>query len=216
MYSLTSIFAILLVLLIMSILHPAQKIFAKNGGILRTAQAFRLGISPRTLYELRDNGQIEQLSRGVFRWADSHQLTHPDLVAVATRIPRGVICLTSALSFYEIGTQIPHSVYVALPRGHEPPKLDHPPIEPVWFSAASYAYGMTQQTMDAIGIKIYSIPKTIADCFKFRNRVGLDVAIEALKDTLRQRRCAVDDILRAARINRVERIIRPYLEALTT
>ena len=106
----------------------AAIIFENNGGILRTAQALRAGIHPKTLYAMRDSGVLEMISRGVFRLSDSPPLSNPDLVTVAARVPSGVICLISALSFHEITTQIPHDVHVALPRGAEEPRLDYPPI----------------------------------------------------------------------------------------
>ncbi len=193
----------------------AVGIFKKHGGILRTAQALRAGIHPETLYAMRDSGALETVSRGVYRLANSPPLGNPDLVTVGTRIPVGVICLISALAFYELTTQIPHAVHVALPRGSEEPRLDHPPIKTYRFTGEAFTEGVEVHKLDGVSVRIYSPEKTIADCFKFRNQVGLDTVIEAVR-FYRERRGSikVDDLMRYAGICRVKKIIRPYLEAI--
>jgi len=188
--------------------------FKKHGGILRTAQALHEGIHPATLYALRDSGVLEVISRGVYRLADSSPLGNPDLVTVATRVPGGVICLISALSFHELTTQIPHEVHVALPRGSEEPRLDHPPIKTYRFTGEAYTEGVEIHELDGVIVRIYSPEKTLADCFKFRNKVGLDTAVETVRFYRERKRVKVDDLMRYAAICRVKKIIRPYLEAL--
>jgi predicted transcriptional regulator of viral defense system len=188
--------------------------FKKHGGILRTAQALRAGIHPATLYAMRDSGALEVVSRGVYRLADSSPLGNPDLVTVATRVPGGVICLISALTFHELTTQIPHEVHVALPRGAEEPRLDHPPIKTYRFTGEAYTEGVETHELDGVFVRIYSPEKTLADCFKFRNKVGLDSAVEAVRFYRERKRVKVDDLMRYAAICRVKKIIRPYLEAL--
>ena len=192
----------------------AVGIFKKHGGILRTAQALRAGIHPATLYAMRDSGALEAVSRGVYRLANSPPLSNPDLVTVATRVPGGVICLISALAFHELTTQIPHAVHVALPRGAEEPRLDHPPIKTYRFTGEAFTEGVETHELDSVSVRIYSPEKTIADCFKFRNQVGLDTVVEAVRFYRERRSIEVDDLMRYAGICRVKNIIRPYLEAI--
>jgi predicted transcriptional regulator of viral defense system len=191
----------------------AINIFQQHSGTLHTSQALRLGVSPRTLYALRDSGRVVEVTRGVYRLANISSGEHTDLVQVALRIPRGVICLISALSFHGLTTQIPHAVYTALPLDAERPRLAYPPVRFFWLSQASYAAGIEVHQRDGVNIRIYSREKTIADCFKYRNKIGLDVALEALKEAL-SRGSRIDTLLEFAKIDRVEKTLRPYLEAL--
>lgn len=192
----------------------AATIFENNSGILRTAQALKAGIHPKTLYAMRDSGVLEMISRGVFRLSDSPPLSNPDLVTVAARVPSGVICLISALSFHEITTQIPHDVHVALPRGAEEPRLDYPPIRTYRFTGEAFTAGVDAYDLDGVSISIYNPEKTLADCFKFRNKVGLDTVVEAVRFYRERRSIKVDDLMRYAKICRVNRVMRPYLEAI--
>jgi predicted transcriptional regulator of viral defense system len=182
--------------------------------MMRTSQAIRAGIHPATLYAMRDSGMLEVISRGVYRLTDSPMLGNPDLVAVATRIPAGVICLISALFFHEITTQIPHAVHVALARGAEQPRLRFPPLITYRFSENSFTQGVELHKLDGIAVRVYSPEKTLADCFKFRARVGLDTALEALRLYRERKVVRTEDVLHYARVCRVEKIMRPYLEAL--
>jgi len=191
----------------------ALTIFKKNSGRLRTSQAVRLGIAPRTLYALRDSGQIVEVTRGVFRLPDMKPFENADLFQVAVRIPKGVICLISALAFHGLTTQIPHEVYVALPLDAEKPRLTYPPVRLFWLSGPAYTLGVESHTLDGQTVRVYSKEKTIADCFKYRNKIGINIALEALKDGLAQG-SRPDDLLKFARIDRVEKAMRPYLEAL--
>lgn len=192
----------------------AADIFKKQGGVLRTAQALRAGIHPGTLYAMRDSGLLETVSRGVYRLAGSPPLGNPDLVTVAARIPGGVICLISALSFHDLTTQIPHEVHVALARGAEEPRLDHPPIRTYRFTGQSFTEGVETHDLDGVGVRIYSPEKTLADCFKFRNRIGLDTAVEAVRSYRERGSIRVDELMRCASICRVKKVIQPYLEAI--
>jgi predicted transcriptional regulator of viral defense system len=196
-----------------AVISSIEQLFHKKRGLLRTSQALAAGIHPRQLYALRDRGVVEQLSRGLYRLAAMPPLGNPDLVIVATKVPAGVICLISALSYHEITTQIPHEVHLALPKGAEPPRLKHPPVRPVWFGGEAYLAGVEIHRVDGVAVRDYSPEKTLADCFKFRNRVGLDVCLESLKLYRQRKRVNVDKLLRFARICRVERVMRPYLEA---
>jgi len=192
----------------------AAKIFKNHGGILRTAQALKAGIHPGTLYGMRDSGALEMISRGVFRLADNPPLDNPDLVTVATRVPSGVICLISALAFYELTTQIPHEVHVALSRGSEEPRLAYPPIKTYRFTGEAFTAGVDIHDLDGVRVRIYNPEKTLADCFKFRNKIGLDTVIEAIRFYHERRSIKVDDLIHYATVCRVNRIMRPYLEAI--
>lgn len=195
-------------------MESALRVFKKNK-VMRSTQIFAQGIQPRTLYQMRDDGLLVQEGRGLYRLADEQIWSDPDLALVSLRIPKGVICLISALYFHQVTTQIPHEVYVALPKDSEKPRIQHPPTRFFWISPEPFKAGIEKHTIDNVDVKVYSVAKTIADCFKFRNKIGMDVALEALQEGLRQKRCEPEQILRFARINRVERIILPYLEALT-
>jgi len=192
----------------------AVTVFKKHAGILRTGQALHSGIHPATLYAMRDSGALEMVSRGVYRLADCPPLSNPDLVTVATRVPHGVVCLFSALAFYEITSQVPHQVHVALPRGAEEPLLDYPPIKTYRFTGKAFTEGIVDYVIDGVSMRIYSPEKTLADCFKFRNRIGLDTVMEAIRQYRAHGSVRVDDLMRYAAICRVDKVIRPYLEAL--
>jgi predicted transcriptional regulator of viral defense system len=192
----------------------AIHLFSAHDGILKTSQALALGIAPRTLYAMRDSGLLRQITRGTFQLADREPLGNPDLVSVAKRIPKAIVCLISALHFYGLTSQIPHKVYIALPQSAEKPRFDFPPLDIIWLSEKIYPEGITEQSIDSIPIKVYSIEKTIADCFKFRNKIGNDVALEALKEYLKMPRRNIESLISSARIDRVETLLTPYLEAL--
>jgi predicted transcriptional regulator of viral defense system len=189
-------------------------LFRQHGGTLRTAEVLRLGIHPRTLYAMRDSGVLERLSRGLYRLADLPPLSNPDLVTVALKVPQAVVCLVSALAFHELTTQVPHAVDIALHRRAERPRLDYPPLRISWFSGPAWSEGIEIHLVDDTSVRIYGPEKSVADSFKYRRKIGLDVALEALK---LYRQCPdfdVSKLLRYARICRVEKVMRPYLEAL--
>ena len=193
----------------------ARHVFNEHGGMLRTSKAIRLGIHPRTLYALRDAGEIEPVGRGLYRLSSAPPLSSPDLTAIAIRIPRAVVCLISALAHHRLTTQIPHAVDIALPSHANIPKVDGVPLRVFWYPEPSFRAGVQVVAIDDVSVRIYSPEKTIADCFKYRNKIGLDLAIEALR-AYRERapkpnRAA---LIKFAQINRVQKVMRPYLEAL--
>lgn len=167
-------------------LAKARRLFSQHRGMLRTSEAIGMGIHPRTLYALRDSGEVVQVSRGFYRLAEKPPLTNPDLVAVALRIPRAVICLISALAHHGLTTETPHSVDVALPAHAQIPKLGGIPLRAFWHSEASFSAGVQTVSIDGVDVRIYSPEKSIADCFKYRNKIGLEIAIQALR-TYRER-----------------------------
>jgi len=191
----------------------ARSIFAAHGGTLRTREALAEGIHPRTLYALRNAGAIEMLARGVYRLSDMAPLSNPDLATVAKRVPKGVVCLISALAFHELTTQIPHVVHLAVPRNTRPPRLKYPPIQVYRFSREAFEAGIEEHSIDGVNVRVYCAEKTLADCFKYRNKIGLEVAVEALRIYRNQRGPRLQQVLEYARICRVESVIRPYLEA---
>lgn len=193
----------------------ARDIFLHHGGLLRTRDALRFGIHPETLYGMRKSGSLVNLGRGLYRLSDLPPLGNPDLVTVAMKVPSGVICLISALAYHELTTQIPHEVYVALSRGAEAPRLDSPPIRTFWFTKGVFEFGVDTRKIDGgTTMRIYSPEKTIADCFKYRNKIGMDTAREAIKLYLERRKKNLGTLLEAAAVCRVSRVMRTYLGAL--
>ncbi|MEA2014045.1 MAG: type IV toxin-antitoxin system AbiEi family antitoxin domain-containing protein [Thermodesulfobacteriota bacterium] len=190
-----------------------EDIFRSCGGQMRMSEAIKRGITRYMLYFLRDRGVIEQVSRGVYRLVELPPISNPDLVTVGLRFPNAVICLVSALAYHDITTQIPHSISVAVPRESRLPSLDHPPLLVRRFSDQAYRAGIEEHQIDGVPVKIYSTEKTLADCFKFRNKIGMDIVLEALKLYKTRKKFNLGELLKYAKICRVERVMRPYLEA---
>ena len=192
----------------------AVEFFREHGGTMRTKQILELGIHPRTLYQMRDEGVIDHVSRVVYRLAELPPLAHPDLVTVSLRVPRAVVCLISALAFHDLTTEIPHEVQIALPRGTKSPRIAHPPIRVFRLSEPMMSEGVEHVHLDGVEVRIYEPDKTVADCFRFRNKIGLDVAVEALGLCLKRGRSTHAGLLRYARMGHVESVMKLYLEAL--
>ncbi|HSM26262.1 MAG TPA: type IV toxin-antitoxin system AbiEi family antitoxin domain-containing protein [Anaerolineaceae bacterium] len=190
------------------------KIFKENNGILRTGQAKKLGIHQPVLVQMHDEGVLIKETRGLYRLSEKPPLSFPDFVQVSMRVPNAVICLISALSFHQLTTQIPYQIYIALPQKTKAPRFIYPPLDIVYLSEKTYEPGIVEHILDGEKVKIYGREKTIADCFKFRNKIGLDIAIEALKDYFRQPEPDLEDLIKYAIINRVMNIIEPYIQAL--
>jgi predicted transcriptional regulator of viral defense system len=197
-----------------STVERALSIFRANGGVLKTQRAMKLGIHPRTLYALRDDQLLERLDRGLYRIADAEPLGHPDFVTVALKVPRGVICLISALTFHRMTAQVPHSVYLAIAANDQAPALRYPPLRLFWYSKAAFEDGVEAIDMDGIKVRIYSAERTLADCFKYRNKIGIDVCVEALNLYSSRGRMELDKLEKYAKLCRVERVMRPYMEAI--
>ena len=193
--------------------EPPIAIFRKHGGQLRMSEAIAHGITRYMLYSLRDKGTIEQVSRGIYRLVELPPISNPDLVTVSLRFPNAVICLISALSYHNITTQIPHVVSVAVPRESRTPSLEYPPVQAHRFSNEAYNSGIENHSIDGVPIKIYTPEKTLADCFKFRNKIGMDVVIEALKLYRSRQQFNLEKLLSYAEVCRVKNIMTPYLEA---
>ena len=173
-----------------------------------------IAVHGQNLTRLVRQGALERVARGTYRVADRPASEHSSFAVVETIAPRSVICLLSALAFHGVGTQVPFEVWVAIERGNRAPALRNPPLRVVRMSGESFKAGIETHVIDGRKVRIYSVAKTIADLFKFRNRIGIDVAIEALRDAWQRRLVTIDEIGRYARICRVDRIMRPYLETL--
>ena len=197
-------------------IETALAVFRRHGGTLCTSEAIRQGTHPRTLYALRDSGVIQSLGRGLYRLAALPPLSNPDLVIVARKFPQAVICLVSALAFHELTTQVPYAVDVALPSRVEHPALDYPPIRTFWFSGRARSEGIQTYQVDDTAVRIYIPEKSVADSWKYRHKLGLDVALEALKLYRQRRDFDVTKLAEYARraACRVEKVVRLYLEAL--
>lgn len=188
--------------------------WAKKQGIFRSKAAKEAGIYSRALTALVEGGKLERLSRGSYRFTGNDQLSDPDLVTVAIAVPNAVICLVSALAFHRLTTQIPHEVSFALPEKSRSPRLSYPLIKVHRFRGKAYEEGIETHKIDNVTVKIYNQEKTLADIFKFRNKIGLDIFLEALKMYRSRKRINTALMLKYARICRVEKQIRPYLEAV--
>jgi len=192
----------------------AKKIFKKKHGLLRTSEAISFGIHPRTLYSMREEGELEQLATGVYRLRECPDFAEPDLVLIAKKIPQGVICLISALAYYQNTTQIPHFVYVAIPNKARASRLEYPPIRYFRYSPKTYEAGVEIKMIGGQPVKMYSLEKTLADCLKFRNKIGMDVVLEALKMYSCRRGIKMDLLWEYAKLNRVEKILQPIMETI--
>jgi len=190
---------------------------AKKQGLITDGEVRAMGIHPQTLKRLVESGKLERVARGRYRLPDpDYELTeHHGLVLASAAAPSGVICLLSALQFHVIGTQLPRQVWMALDRGVRKPAIEYPPLRVVRFSGEALAAGVEEHTLEGQTVRVYNVAKTLADCFKYRNKIGFDVALEALSDAWRERRSEMLDIARYARVCRVWNVMRPYLEAMS-
>ena len=195
-------------------LDTALRIFREKGGTLRTRDLIKLGVHTDALYALRDSGRVAELGRGLYRLAEIGEVEHPDFVEVAARAPDAALCLISALSYHGITTQIPSSVHLAVPRGsYHRIKLSIP-VTVYRFDPKTFQEGLETHRIGGMPLKVYGIARTVVDCFKFRNKIGLDVALEALRLARQRKRVQNRDLLRYARLLRVEKPMSPYLQAI--
>jgi predicted transcriptional regulator of viral defense system len=197
-----------------SVKEQAIAVFRDNGGLLRSSEARRLGIHPQTLKRMTDEGIFEKLERGIYHLKGFELQGDSDMVLVAKLVPKAVFCLVSALNFHNMTTQIPRKLYIALPQQVKEPVIQHPPLDIVWLSEAPYKAGIRQYAIGSETVRVYDKAKTVTDCFKFRNKVGEDVAIEALKDYLQLPDRDIQELLEYAGINRVRPIVEAYLRVL--
>lgn len=182
--------------------------------LLSAADVREHGCSPQLLIKLHQSGKLQRVTRGIYSLPGREFTEHQPLVEVCRRVPKAVICLLSALQFHQIGTQLPHEVWIALPEATQTPAMDYPSLRIARLRGAAYAEGIETVIEHGSPIRVYGIAKTVADCFKFRHKIGLDVALEALKEAWHQRKLNIDQVMHFAKINRVAKVMQPYLEAL--
>ena len=188
---------------------------ANKQGVIRPRDLVALGVDPNSLRGLVHDGLMVKIGRGLYALADYDVTEFHSLVTAVRAQSNSVICLLSALSFHGLGTQLPHKVWVAVPYGARIAKTEAVPMRVVVLRPPAYESGIERHELEGIDVPVYSIAKTVADCFKFRNKIGLDVAIEALREALRDRRCAREEIRQYAKIDHVEKVMKPYMEALS-
>jgi predicted transcriptional regulator of viral defense system len=196
--------------------EPLQKIMRYVGkhGIVRPRDIEAIGLPREYLVRLHRQGKLNRSGRGIYTLPDANVTERHSYAEVAKRVPEAVICLLSALAFHQITTQSPASVWIALRKGARTPALASPSLRIVRLSGLSLTEGIENHEIEGVPVRVYSAAKTVADCFKFRNKIGLDVAIDALKDCLRQKKASINEIYRYAKVCRVSNVIRPYMEAL--
>lgn len=187
---------------------------ARDSGVVSTGEVRSEGIHHEYLRQLCAEGELVRVGRGLYSLSDADVTVHSGLAQAGKAIPKGVICLLSALRFHEIGTQAPHEVWIAIDRRAARPRVKYPRLRIVRFSGKALTEGIDERIVEGVPVKIYSPAKTVVDCFKYRNKIGLDVALEALRDVIRERKCSIDELWRYAKICRVTKIIRPYMEAI--
>jgi predicted transcriptional regulator of viral defense system len=193
---------------------PQVVALAHRKGLLRPRDLAEVGIPRQYLRMALEQGQVEKVARGLYQVPGERMSQHVSLAEVCKRVPAGVICLISALEFHELTTQIPHFVYLAIPEKAHAPRIEALEVRIFRFSRRALAEGVEKHDIDGVEVRVYSAAKTVADCFKYRNKIGQDLAIEALRDCLRERRATVEELVRYGRICRVERVMRPYMEAM--
>src|SRR5258708_32201238 len=197
-------------------IQTALETFRQHGGVMRTSQALLKGIHPAALYRLVEDGQLTRLARGLYRLASAREFSNPDLAVVAAKAPDAVVCLISALAFHGITTQIPRAVHLAVPRGrYAGLRLRTPPVKIYRFDVPTFDQGIEVHRIDDVPIRIYGVARTLVDCFKYRNKLGLDVAIEALRFARARKRISNREVLHFARLLRQDRVMAPYLERVT-
>ena len=187
---------------------------ARKTGVVRAREIRKAGLHPEYLRRLCQSGQLIRTGRGLYVLADGDFTEHHSLAEACKRVPHGIICLLSALSFHEVGTQNPHQIWMAIDRVMRKPKVDYPPIRIFRFSGPSLKEGIEEKKIEGVAVRVYNPAKTVADCFKYRNKVGIDVALEALRECWRSRRCTIDELVHFATICRVRNIMQPYMEAI--
>lgn len=186
----------------------------RSQGLIRPCDLVPLGIPRISLTRAVRRGQLERLGRGLYGLPGREVSAHGALAEVARRVPRGVVCLLTALRFHGLTTQAPFEVWLAIENKAMAPKFDYPPLHIVRFSGAALTEGVEEHVVDGVTVRVTGVAKTVADCFKYRNKIGLDVALEALREAWREKRMASDDLWRYAKVCRVANVMRPYLDSL--
>ncbi|WP_199135704.1 type IV toxin-antitoxin system AbiEi family antitoxin domain-containing protein [Delftia sp. ASV31] len=197
-----------------SALEQAVLALAEQRPLLRARDLAALGLPTMALSRLVAAGRLERVARGLYSLPGRPLSEHRSLAEVALRVPQGVVCLLSALRVHGIGTQAPFEVWMAIPHHSPTPRIDQPALRAIRMSGAALSEGVETLQIDGVGVAVFNASKTVADCFKYRNKIGLDVALEALRDGWAQRKLTADALWRYAAIDRVSNVIRPYLESI--
>ncbi|GLS35049.1 transcriptional regulator [Mesorhizobium tianshanense] len=187
----------------------------KARGIARLAELRAEGVTAATISRMERDGEVLRLARGLYQLSDAPLDAHHSLAEAAKRVPKGVVCLVSALAFHQLTDQLPRQVWIAIGQKDWAPKADGAPVRLVRFTDRLLTEGVESHTVEGVPVKVFGVAKTIADCFRYRNKIGLSVAIEGLQEALRQRKTTPGEIARQAERGAVATVIRPYLEALT-
>ena len=196
--------------------HTATLIrLAKKQNIIRPCDIEKFNIPRMSLSRLIDKGIFEKIGRGLYRLTDADYSEYETLKMVSIKVPQSVFCLLTALEIHQLTTQLPREVWIAMPTGSHKPTIDYPPINMVTYSKTALTSGIETHKKDNVSIHVYSIAKTIADCFKHRNKIGSDIAITALKEAIEKNRVSNDELWHFAKICRVSRVMQPYIEALS-
>lgn len=188
--------------------------FKRQKGVARFSAVLKAGYHPDTLLSLEKEGAVEKIGRGLYRLREGRALANPDLVVATLKVPKGVVCLVSALSFHEATDEVPHAVDLAIPRGARANKTDFPPVRFYRFTPEAWKAGVEEHKIDGHIVRVYDLAKTVADCFKFRNKIGPDIARNALKTAVTEKHVSPKEIMHFAKICRVAKIIKPLLETL--
>jgi predicted transcriptional regulator of viral defense system len=181
--------------------------------LLQVRDVVSRGIHPEYVRRLCQRGRLMRIGRGLYAPADADLSPHLALAAAAKCVPRAIACLLTALHFHEIGTQLPSEVWLALDRATAKPRIAYPVLRIVRFSGDALSAGIETHRIENVSVRVYGPAKTVADCFKYRHKIGLDIGLEALRECVRERRCTFDELWHYARICRVANVMRPYLEA---
>jgi predicted transcriptional regulator of viral defense system len=196
--------------------RPASHELIKDkSSVFRTRDLEAKGVSRPTVKKLASRGVLQRIGRGLYIKANAAIGENHTLAEIGRRVPNGVVCLLSALRFHNLTTQSPHEIWIAINRRAWNPKVDSRRVRTVWFSEVAFNEGQEQHIIEGVPVRIYNPAKTVADCFKYRSKIGLDVAIEALREAWRNRACTMSELTHYARICRVSNVMRPYLESLT-
>ena len=186
----------------------------EHAGFVRARDLEHRRIPRIYLQRLVARGELVKHGRGIYGLPDSDVTEHHSLAQACKRVPRGVVCLLTALRYHGLTTQTPFEIWMALDRTAWAPRVKEPKLHVVRFSGTAMTAGIEKATIEGVSVSVYGVAKTVADCFKYRNKIGLDVAMEALRDAWRQKRCTMDELFRYAEICRVANVMRPYLEML--
>ena len=196
--------------------HEQQVLrLARAQTLLRARDVAQHGLPTIALTRLVQAGKLQRVARGLYGLPGAEISEHRSLAEVSARVPKGVVCLLSALRVHEIGTQAPHEVWIAIPPHMTSPRMDQPAIRVVRMSDAALTDGLDHLKIDGVNVPVFTAARTVVDCFRFRNKIGLDVALEALRDGWNQRKFTLDDLWRHATRGRVANVMRPYIEAIT-